>query len=135
MNRKLLLLLIPLVSIIVVAMSMTKKPLRPKLLIRAFSTDDSAIATAEKVFKNIQVLKGYPADQIYPTMQFINESLGVSCEYCHIINAYEKDDKKAKRTARRMMLAQRAINKEHFGGHLLITCYTCHRGALDVPQR
>jgi hypothetical protein len=135
MNRKSLLRLIPLVSIMVVAMSTTQDPLRPKVLIRAFSTDDSAVPTAEKVFKNIQVLKGYPADQIYPTMQFINESLGVSCEYCHITNAYERDDKKAKQTARRMMLVQRAINKEHFGGHLLVTCYTCHRGALEVPQR
>ena len=36
---------------------------------------------AEEQFKNIQVLKGVPADQIFPTMQFITASLGVECEF------------------------------------------------------
>lgn len=31
---------------------------------------------AEEVYKNIQVLKGVPADQLIPTMQFITASLG-----------------------------------------------------------
>ena len=32
---------------------------------------------AEEVFKNIQVLKGIPADQVFPAMLFITASLGV----------------------------------------------------------
>ncbi len=47
---------------------------------------------AEEVFKNIQVLKGIPADQLFPTMQFISASLGVECEFCHVHDAFEKDD-------------------------------------------
>ena len=39
---------------------------------------------AEDQFKNIKVLKGVPADQIFPSMQFITASLGVECEYCHV---------------------------------------------------
>ena len=57
---------------------------------------------AAEEFKNIQVLKNIPADQLIPTMQFIGASLGVECEFCHVQHEMEKDDKKAKKTAREM---------------------------------
>ena len=34
---------------------------------------------AEQVYKNIQALKGIPADQVFPAMLFITASLGVQC--------------------------------------------------------
>jgi len=83
---------------------------------------------AEEQFKNIQVLKGVPADQIIPTMQFITASLGVECEFCHVQGAFEKDDKKPKQTARKMMEMMFAINGDNFDRHREVTCYTCHRG-------
>ena len=83
---------------------------------------------AEEQFKNIQVLKGIPADQLIPSMQFITASLGVECDFCHVQGAFEKDDKKPKQTARKMMDMMFAINKENFGGHREVTCYSCHRG-------
>lgn len=83
---------------------------------------------AEEQFKNIQVLKGVPAEQIFPTMQFITASLGVECEFCHVQNAFEKDDKKTKQTARKMIEMMFAINKDNFEGHREVTCYSCHRG-------
>jgi outer membrane lipoprotein-sorting protein len=90
---------------------------------------------AEQQFKNIKVLKGVPADQIFPSMQFITASLGVECEYCHVRGdkglEFEKDDKKTKVTARKMMEMMFAINKENFEGHRDVTCYSCHRGAAD----
>src|SRR6202158_6578416 len=58
---------------------------------------------AEEQFKNIQVLKGIPADQLVPGMQFITASLGVECEYCHDHQAMDNDDKKPKKIARKMM--------------------------------
>ncbi len=88
---------------------------------------------AEEQFKNIQVLKGVPAEQIIPTMQFITASLGVECEFCHVQNAFEKDDKKNKQTARKMMEMMFAINKDNFDGHREVTCYSCHRGSAN-PQ-
>ncbi len=88
---------------------------------------------AEEQFKNIQVLKGVPAEQIFPTMQFITASLGVECEFCHVQNAFEKDDKKNKQTARKMMEMMFAINKDNFDGHREVTCYSCHRGSAN-PQ-
>jgi len=86
---------------------------------------------AEEEYKNIQALKGIPAEQVIPSMQFIAGSLGVECEYCHVAHANEKDDKKPKVTARKMINMMMAINKENFEGHREVTCYSCHRGSKD----
>jgi photosynthetic reaction center cytochrome c subunit len=86
---------------------------------------------AEEQFKNIQTLKGIPGDQVIPTMQFISASLGVECDFCHVQGAFEKDDKKPKQTARKMMDMMFAINKDNFEGHREVTCYSCHRGSTD----
>jgi hypothetical protein len=85
--------------------------------------------TAEQAFKNIQALKGTPADQLQPAMQFISNSLGVECEFCHVQGAFEKDDKKPKQTARKMIEMQLAINRDNFKGEREVTCFSCHRGA------
>ena len=92
--------------------------------------------TAEQKFKNIQVLKGIPADQLIPSMQFISASLGVECEYCHVQRAMDKDDKKPKLTARKMITMMTQINADSFKSEREVTCYTCHRGSvhpLGVP--
>ena len=86
---------------------------------------------AEEVFKNIQMLKGIPADQVFPTMQFITASLGVECDFCHVRDAFEKDDKKPKVTARKMMDMMFAINADNFDRHRAVTCYSCHRGSVQ----
>jgi photosynthetic reaction center cytochrome c subunit len=92
--------------------------------------------TAEQVYKNIQILKGVPAGQVIPAMQFITASLGVECSYCHVENHFDKDEKKPKQVARDMMRMMFALNKENFEGHREVTCYSCHRGApnpLTIP--
>jgi photosynthetic reaction center cytochrome c subunit len=83
----------------------------------------------EEVFKNIQVLKGIPSDQLIPAMDFISSSLGVECSYCHVAGHFDNDDKKAKQTARSMMQMMFAINQNNFKGQREVTCYSCHRGA------
>jgi photosynthetic reaction center cytochrome c subunit len=83
---------------------------------------------AEEAFKNIQVLKGTPADQLIPAMQFISASLGVECEFCHVEAKFDADDKKPKLTARKMITMTLAINKENFDGRREVTCNSCHRG-------
>jgi photosynthetic reaction center cytochrome c subunit len=84
---------------------------------------------AEERFKNIQALKGYPADEVFPAMQFISASVGQDCEFCHVEHAPEKDDKKEKVTARKMITMTFAINRENFDGKREVTCMSCHRGA------
>ena len=86
---------------------------------------------AEEEYKNIQALKGIPAEQVIPSMQFIAASLGVECEYCHVPRQMDKDDKKPKVTARKMINMMMAINKENFEGHREVTCYSCHRGSAN----
>lgn len=86
--------------------------------------------TAEQVYKNIQELKGTPADQVGPAMQFIAASLGVECSFCHVPGKMEADDKGAKKTARAMMAMTAAINKDSFHGQLQVSCYSCHRGSV-----
>ena len=92
--------------------------------------------TADQVYKNIQVLKEVPADQLIPAMQFITASLGVQCDFCHLENAFEKDDKEPKQTARKMIQMMFALNKDNFQGQRKVTCYACHRGSrkpLNTP--
>ena len=92
--------------------------------------------TAGDTYKNIQVLKQMPPDQLRPTMQFIAASLGVGCDHCHVPGAFEKDDKQPKQTARKMMQMMFAINQANFDGHRDVTCYTCHRAGakpISIP--
>jgi hypothetical protein len=90
----------------------------------------SSPQTAEAVFKNIQVLKGVSSDQLIPAMRFITASLGVECNYCHVPDHFDKDDKKPKQVARDMMRMMLAIDKDSFAGNREVTCYSCHRGSL-----
>ena len=90
----------------------------------------------EEAYKNIQVLKSLPADQLIPAMQFITYSLGVECSFCHVEGSFEKDDKKPKLAARKMMQMMLSINQQNFEGKREVTCYSCHRGSsqpVDTP--
>src|SRR5437879_1855445 len=109
-------------------------PLGPAAFTIGFSASHAQSAQpklAEEQFKNIQVLKGIPADQLIPTMQFISASLGVECEYCHVEGAFEKDDKKPKQTARKMIEMVFGINKVNFENRREVTCYSCHSGTTQ----
>jgi photosynthetic reaction center cytochrome c subunit len=86
--------------------------------------------TAEQKYKNIQVLKGIPADQLIPSMQFISASLGVQCEFCHVDHAPGSDEKKPKLVARKMMTMMMQIDADNFKGERVVTCYSCHRGSV-----
>jgi photosynthetic reaction center cytochrome c subunit len=116
------------------AATLWTQPPQPSTGIEA--TGSAAPKAADQVYKNIQVLKGVPADQLIPAMQFITASLGVQCDFCHLENAFEKDDKETKQKARKMIRMMFAINQENFDGHREVTCYSCHRGAhkpVSVP--
>ena len=93
---------------------------------------------AEKVFKNIQVLKGIPVDQFMGTMGFISASLGMTCSDCHVAESggsWEKyaDDTALKQTTRKMLVMVSALNRTYFNGRREVTCYSCHRGG-DRPR-
>ncbi len=97
----------------------------------ALGTADSV--KAEDYYKNIQVLKGIPANQVVPMMEYMRAALGgVRCQYCHNPPpAFEKDDKPQKMMGRKMLAMVIDINKNTFGGAATVTCFTCHRGSTD----
>jgi len=95
---------------------------------------------AEDVLKNVQVLKGIPLDEFMGTMGFFAAALDLNCIDCHVPEATGTgggagdfaryaDDTPMKVTARKMVLMDRAINKNNFAGQEMVTCYTCHRGS------
>jgi len=100
----------------------------------ATAMSDGKPKTAAEQFKNIQILKDMPADQLIPAMQFMTASLGVDCEYCHVQKAFDKDDKKTKGYARHMMEMMFNINKDNFEGQRWVTCYSCHQGSPHPPS-
>jgi hypothetical protein len=87
---------------------------------------------AEEVFKNIQVMKGVPADQFLASMGFISNATASNCTYCHLgqgggagWDEYQKDTPK-KTMARRMITMVKGINETYFGGKQVVTCMSCH---------
>jgi hypothetical protein len=86
---------------------------------------------AETVFKDVQVLKGIPADEFMDAMGMFSASLGYDCVACHSPDI--KDDRAAFaittpqiRRARQMVTMMNSINETNFGGRPLVTCFTCH---------
>ena len=95
---------------------------------------------AEKVFKNVQIMKTVPAARFLLIMnRGYAHALGVTCTHCHVKEDFSSDDKRPKRAAREMAAMHRSIN-DQLGkmqnlepspqGHF-INCSTCHRGAVD----
>lgn len=87
--------------------------------------------TVEETRKNIRVLQGLPESQLFMAMNSVAQSLGVHCDYCHVKSGekwvWERDDKRPKLIARDMIRMTRAIDPP-------VTCYTCHRGAIQVAR-
>jgi hypothetical protein len=97
---------------------------------------------------NLQVLTTVPESQLFPMMNAIADSLGVRCDFCHVRVSpdptktwslaggwvWDRDDKQPKRVARDMMRMVLDINTRQFGARMVVTCYTCHRGAV-APGR
>ncbi len=87
----------------------------------------------EQEYKNIQLLKGLPADRLMPIMFAFKASLGVDCTHCHIKDQFEKDDKSAKQMARKMIKLVRDTNA-NLGSAGRVNCFTCHRGQPQPPK-
>src|ERR1044072_6767231 len=108
-------------------------------------TQSTDVKTVEQVRKNIQVLKGLPDSQLFLLMNFVADSLGVHCDYCHVKGEknpqtgedtwlWEKDDNKTKVGGSEMMLMVLDLNHNVFKREAAVTCYTCHRGSTG-PER
>jgi hypothetical protein len=88
---------------------------------------------APEKYKDIQVLKDVPADQIDVTMRYFSAALGYQCQNCHMRDRATgvidfAADANGKTTARKMINLVRAANdpNQDYGAH--INCGTCHQG-------
>lgn len=85
--------------------------------------------------KNLQVLdKNISKDDLRKMMEGFAAQLGVKCQFCHVDELYEKDDKKQKNDARKMIklvLEMKSRKPEFFKTTVketAIQCSMCHRG-------
>ena len=92
--------------------------------------------------KHLQLLQAVPESQLFLAMNAMAQSLGVSCQYCHVREGttyqWERDDKPTKAVGRRMMKMVMDLNAGAFDGKQTVTCFTCHRGSLAaraLPDR
>ena len=93
---------------------------------------------SETVFKDVQVLKGIPADEFMDAMGMFASSLGYDCVSCHSPEIYNSRDGFAVATpaiqrARGMIGMVTAINRSYFDGQPRVSCFTCHHGQ-DRPE-
>ncbi len=85
---------------------------------------------AQTRFKNVKVdaLKNLPESEFINRMHYFAWALNRNCEFCHVPRKFDLDDKKEKKTARKMVDMVAAIDGEHFEGHPAVDCFTCHEG-------
>ena len=93
---------------------------------------------AERVFKNVQVLRGISVKEFLETMGFFAAATPFSCGTCHGYAtggswASYADDTPMKTTTRKMIRMVYALNRTYFKGKRGVTCYSCHRNA-DRPE-
>jgi hypothetical protein len=91
-------------------------------------------ATAGETFKNVTTtpLKGLTVGDFMAAMGVISADLGLDCADCHPGAGTDHVnwviDTPQKITARKMIEMVGAINRTHFGGAQMVTCWTCHHG-------
>ena len=91
---------------------------------------------AEGEQKNVQVLSGLSDLQLQRVMNFMRASLGVHCDFCHVVDKehgwdWANDAKQNKRTARHMIEMVDQINQQNFEAKPVVSCMTCHRGSTE----
>src|SRR3954452_4218243 len=104
-----------------------------------------AAASVRAEQKNVQLLTNMTDLQLQRTMNFMRASLGVHCDFCHVVDDktgwdFASDAKPEKKTGREMIRMVLDINAKNFPGRPQVTCNTCHRGKIhpeglpELPQ-
>ena len=101
----------------------------------SFAQGSRKVEPSGKKYKNIKVLKDLPSDQLIPVMHKINESLGVKCDFCHVVNAsrtgFDLDTNPMKNKAREMIVMTGDIMKNQKTLKGKGSCFMCHRGSQE----
>lgn len=93
--------------------------------------------SSDSVFKDMQILKGMPAEKMLGLMNFgFSKALGVGCDHCHNTQDFASNEIPAKQIAREMMNMSGQIRemlknmKDIKSEKPSVTCATCHRGSI-----
>jgi len=89
---------------------------------------------AEKVFKDVEIFKGWTAGAVLNVMdKSFAPALGVTCTHCHKDADWAADNKKKKiaREMWTMMIDTNRKIRDITWGDGSINCYTCHRGQRE----
>lgn len=102
-------------------------------------------------YKNLKILpKDITHEQMDSVMHHFTASLAVRCNFCHMRNEqtnewdWASDENKHKLAAREMMKMTNNLNDKYFPigtkaekltTTLMVTCYTCHRGATEPATK
>lgn len=97
----------------------------------------------EPKFKNLKVLsKNITKEELEIVMKEFKTALGVKCNFCHAQSKtdadkldFASDENKHKNIARGMMRMTARINKKHFKGENVMSCYTCHNGNKEPKEK
>jgi hypothetical protein len=100
---------------------------------------------ADKSYKNVHLFTKLSRSEITRVMNFMRASLGVHCDYCHVVGKdgwdWGNDSKAPKIKARQMISMVAEINKANFKGKTEVSCFTCHQGRIrpnatpPLPQK
>ena len=108
-------------------------PFAPALVAAAALLAPSVHAAPQN--RNLQVIdKNISKDELKKMMEGFAAQLGVKCQFCHVDEQYEKDDKKQKGDARKMIklvMEMKSRKPEFFKTTVketAIQCSMCHRG-------
>ena len=110
----------------------------PLALLLSITADLAAQGVPDPPYKNLQVLpKTITKADLTATMDGFTQQLGVKCTFCHVPDAFEKDDRPHKADARRMIRMVndlKAKKADYFGPRTkeaVVTCGLCHRGKAE----
>lgn len=96
---------------------------------------------ADSVFQNLKSLSKMPAERVLGMMERWSQTLGVSCDHCHVTNEWASEVKPPKEIARQMMKLTERVNKDIKSIEAIksedagVSCYTCHRGDVKPARR
>jgi hypothetical protein len=94
---------------------------------------------AGEVFKNLKMFGQLKAGQVPGIMGAWSHALGTSCQHCHVVDQWARDDKPEKQIARDMSSMVGEINaklgtiKNLDSKNPRIMCWTCHQGRIKPP--
>lgn len=122
---------------------MRRKMLVLTLVVTVISFISLSFTQEKPGYKNLKVLnKNISKEELEIVMKEFKTALGVKCNFCHAQSKtdpdkldFASDENKHKNVARSMMKMTTRINKKHFKGESVISCYSCHNGNKEPKEK